>query len=80
MGRGSGKGRGNLFKSIIARDFIFTSKCINKCLTAGFRPDPLGKLKRSTNPLATACSQGRNTPSHPLAAVRIVLWREVLGK
>ena len=62
MGGNSMKGTGNLFKSIIARDLIFTSKCINKCLTAGLRPDPLGKLNRFTNPVATAGGQGKNTP------------------
>ena len=41
----NGRGRDNLFKIIIGRDLIFSSKCAKTCLAAGLRPDPLGELK-----------------------------------
>ena len=34
----------NVFKPIIARDFIFGFKCAKNCLSAGLRPDPLREL------------------------------------
>ena len=42
------------FKTIVARDLIFTSKCIKTRLAAGLRPDQLGEVKRSPVILASA--------------------------
>ena len=39
-----------LFKTIVARCFIFSSKCTRKRLAAGLRPDPLWELKRFPSP------------------------------
>ena len=41
-----------LFKLVITRMAVFSSKCTQNRLSAGLRPDPLGSLQRSSDPLA----------------------------
>jgi len=41
----------NLFKTIIARDFIFTSKCTKKYLAARLRPRPLVYFSSTSDPV-----------------------------
>ena len=37
---------------VITRSVIFSLKCIKNRLAAGLRPDPLGELERSPDPVA----------------------------
>jgi len=37
---------------VITRSVLFSLKCTRNGLAAGLRPDPLGELKRSPDPLA----------------------------
>ena len=39
-----------VFKTIVARGFIFSSKCTRKRLAAVLRPDPLGSLSAPLYP------------------------------
>ena len=45
--------REKLLKTIATRCTIFSLKVTENRLAAGLRPDPLGELKRSPDPLAT---------------------------
>ena len=45
------RGRKNILKAIVVRDFIFKLKFIKNCLTAALRSDQLGTLSVSPDPL-----------------------------
>ena len=57
-------------KSVIARDFIFESKCM---FGTGHRPAPLVELERSPRHTSHSGCHGRG---HPPAAVRVLCGEE----
>jgi len=62
IGREDREGANEKFiQSIITRYIILSSKCINKCLAAGLRPDQLEELKGPPEPLAAVEATEGNT-------------------
>ena len=48
-----------LFKTIVARGLIFSSKFTRKVLAAGLRPDPLGTLSATLSLMAVGVAASR---------------------
>jgi len=75
--------RGSLFKILIAR-LNFHPKMCQKCLTTGLCPEPTGGSLSAPQDLATVVSEGVNTLSHYVTAVRGRFaageWKERNGK